>query len=473
MIFGIDGIDFDYITKHSSALPFLNELLSNNNYPRLRSVFPADTTPAWSTIYTGLDPSEHGIINFVNARDKDNDYKEFRFEDTVFKGKTFWDEICKKGYKSVVIFPMNIKEGWSINGLMITRPVNGKIAVLPRDKEKMYHPNEKIMSKEIEYASSKQMKKVEKAFVDIFNEEYRVTKMALQNEKWDLFFSYFSSADGTQHAFWRNCDETHPEYPGPNPFKNTILNIYQKIDRMLFEFSNLYPDVPMIVVSDHGHGARPVWSAKINEMLKREGYLYPKQSKDKPKKKKTFRSFVRKMGIGFVKKFGLPKFLKKWLKKSAIWKKVFVSSSDFDWDKTTAYLSDLSAMKNYSYGGIRVIKNGNVDLDSYCDEIIDKLKKYNIPDDNTPAFLWIKRTNSLYYGEYLDKYPEIIFQLDERYGASWDLGHNIFEKKSTMHQFSPGAHRYETAYLGCKDVFLQKHQYEMTDIKDIICGYFE
>ena len=31
------------------------------------------------------------------------------FNDEAFKGKTFWDLIGEKGYKTTVIFPMNIK----------------------------------------------------------------------------------------------------------------------------------------------------------------------------------------------------------------------------------------------------------------------------------------------------------------------------------------------------------------------------
>ena len=71
--------------------------IHKNNYPHLRSVFPADTTPAWSTIYTGLDPSEHGIINFVNVGAKQNAYKPLTFDDSAFKGRTFWDALNKQG----------------------------------------------------------------------------------------------------------------------------------------------------------------------------------------------------------------------------------------------------------------------------------------------------------------------------------------------------------------------------------------
>ena len=94
-------------------------------------------------------------------------------------------------------------------------------------------------------------------------------------------------------------------------------------------------------------------------------------------------------------------------------------------------------------------------------------------DENTPAFLWIKRTNTHYSGQYLHRYPEIIFQLDESYGADWNLGDELFEKKGFMHRLSPGAHRYETAVIGAKGIELKKAQYEMTDIRDVILSVFK
>ena len=111
IILGIDGMDYDVIMRYKEYLPNIYSMIEKNGFPRLRSVFPADTTPAWSTIYTGVDPSVHGIINFVNVGAKENAYKPLEFDDSAFRGKTFWDVLNKKGLSCAVILPMNIKEG--------------------------------------------------------------------------------------------------------------------------------------------------------------------------------------------------------------------------------------------------------------------------------------------------------------------------------------------------------------------------
>ena len=471
IVVGIDGMDYDVIRKYENYLPNLTSMMAPHGYPRLRSVFPADTTPAWSTIYTGKDPSEHGIINFVNVGDKDNTYKPFVFDDSAFKGSAFWDVLNSEGYSCAVVLPMNIKVGWGIDGLMITRPYEGKMRVYPSEKYDLYCPREDILGTEGKFTSEDSLKRLTADFFEKAAEEYRLTKLAIENEDVDLLFSYFSTTDGLQHDLWRNCDENHPEYPGPNELQFAIRDLYIKMDGYLGEIMEMQPDTPILVISDHGHGARPVYTARINEMLKRAGYLVPKSKKVELQRDDNgfnFKKWLKKTVLTFSKTHGFPSWAMRLAKQFPAWKKLFASGNDFDWDNTTAYLSDLSALKNYSYGGIKVIADKER-IDDYCDEVINSIKDVVIEGENVPAFQWIRRTNTLYHGPYLNKYPEIIFQLDERYGADWDLGSELFSKKGGfMHTLSPGAHRYETATIAAKGFRLEKAQYEMTDICPLI-----
>lgn len=61
-------------------------------------------------------------------------------------------------------------------------------------------------------------------------------------------------------------------------------------------------------------------------------------------------------------------------------------------------------------------------------EIIEYLKPIKIEGEDKNLFEWIVRTNTFYHGQYLNKYPEIIYQMDERWGGEWELGKNVFEK---------------------------------------------
>lgn len=469
IILGIDGMDLDVVLRYREDLPNLTGMLEKNGMPHLRSVFPADTTPAWSTIYTGLDPTGHGIINFVNVGAKENAYKPFEFDDSAFKGKTFWDHLNEKGYSCGVILPMNIKEGWDINGVMITRPYEGRIRVHPQSKRELYQPKEKLLSTEPKYTSEKSLPALRDEFFAKAEEETRLTRLMMEHENLDVLFAYFSTTDGIQHDFWRHCDPDHPQYPGRNEYENVIRDMYIYMDNFIGEVAQKQPNTPILVLSDHGHGARPVRVARINELLKRGGYLAPKGSSgsSKPSGKKKFKKFLKNTCVGFVKKVGLPKWAMKLARKFPVWKSLFASSNDFDWNNTRAYLSDLSAMKNYSYGGIRL--NDTVeDKDALADEIIEYLKGIEIEGEGRPLFEWIVRTNTFYHGQYLNKYPEIIYQMDEHWGGEWELGEKIFEQSGHMHAMSPGGHRWRTAVIAGKNLELNRKNYEMTDIYSVI-----
>lgn len=469
IILGVDGMDWNVIDRYQDQMPNLYGLMKRNGFPWLRSVFPADTTPAWSTIYTGLDPSEHGIINFVNVGARDNTYKPLVFHDDVFRGRTFWDVLNQRGFSCAVILPMNIKEGWQIDGLMITRPYEGKIRVYPQSKASEYAPNQQILGTEGKFTSEASLPGLRDEFFAKVEEEARLTRLAMKNEDVDVLFSYFSTTDGIQHDFWRHCDPKHPEYPGPNEHENVIRDMYVFMDRFVGEVMENQPDTPLLIISDHGHGPRPVYTVRINELLRRGGYLVPRGGGDgtKTTTKKKLKKALKKTALSIVKGIGMPKWAMKLAKKFPVWKSLFASSADFDWERTQAYLSDLSALKNYSYGGIRLNENVE-DKDALADEIIAYLKDIPIEGEDKPLFEWIARTNTFYHGQYLSKYPEIIYQMDERWGGEWELGRNVFEKGGFMYMMSPGGHRWRTAVIAGNHIDLDQSSYEMTDIFDII-----
>ena len=111
----------------------------------------------------------------------------------------------KRGMSCAVILPMNIKEGWAINGLMITRPYEGKMRVYPQAKESVYQPRVDILGTEGKFTSEQDLSRLRDEFFAKVNEEIRLTRLAIEKEDVDVLFSYFSTTDGIQHDFWRHC----------------------------------------------------------------------------------------------------------------------------------------------------------------------------------------------------------------------------------------------------------------------------
>ena len=66
IVIGVDGMDPGFVERHWSDLPNLAELRRRGGFARLATTTPPQSPVAWSTFITGLDPSEHGIFDFVH-----------------------------------------------------------------------------------------------------------------------------------------------------------------------------------------------------------------------------------------------------------------------------------------------------------------------------------------------------------------------------------------------------------------------
>ena len=59
-------MDPAFVERHWSDLPNLTKLRDHGSYSHLATTDPPQSPVAWSTFITGLDPSEHGIFDFVH-----------------------------------------------------------------------------------------------------------------------------------------------------------------------------------------------------------------------------------------------------------------------------------------------------------------------------------------------------------------------------------------------------------------------
>jgi predicted AlkP superfamily phosphohydrolase/phosphomutase len=446
-IFGIDALDYDLLIKYIDELPNFKKLISEGELAKSNSVFPPDSDTAWSTIYTGLAPAEHGIVNFVDPLNKSTEYLTQETENEVLKGKTFWDIAGKLGKKVIVLFPHVGFPGWDVNGIMISRSSReDNVQVYPSNKSIDFDLSKVNIIKGFPGGKKELKKFIEKHNELISNEQNLAIKL-LTSEEWDLFFVYSSSLDVVKHFVWKYCDETDPSYPGDNDLKNTIKNFYLKYDHILGNYLKYLPkDTSIIVLSDHGHGGRPLKLFNINEFLRRNGFLFSTESKNHGNV--IIVEKIKRSILYIIGKYELGKYASKILKIFPKIREVYTSPLSIDWDKTIAYTSDLSGIKAYSYGGIIINrKNANdidVEYDTIREKIISILSELKIPNSNSRLFQWIKKREDLYEGKYIDKYPDIVFNFVDEYGAGWEVNGDLFSD-SPIQNIVPGSHKANSA----------------------------
>ena len=104
----LDGLDYTYIEKNLDKFHFFKNLYDNKKLCPLESVVPADSIPSWTTIYTGLNPAEHGVLESIDYLDFKNKVKG---DYSVIQGHSFWDGWKKEKKYSFLIHLWHIQLG--------------------------------------------------------------------------------------------------------------------------------------------------------------------------------------------------------------------------------------------------------------------------------------------------------------------------------------------------------------------------
>ncbi|HEX6791095.1 MAG TPA: alkaline phosphatase family protein, partial [Candidatus Krumholzibacteria bacterium] len=164
VILGLDGLDPDRceLLMERGELPHLAKLKQDGTYRRLGTSMPALSPVAWSTFATGVDPSGHGIFDFI-SRDPRN-YAPALSSSEVYghtrmvgigplrfpvsrggvrglrRSRTFWSVLSSHGVRSAVMrvpitFPVEKIDGVMIAGMCVPdlRGTQGQFTFITSD----------------------------------------------------------------------------------------------------------------------------------------------------------------------------------------------------------------------------------------------------------------------------------------------------------------------------------------------------
>lgn len=464
LILGIDGMDSIQVSKFENYLPNFKKLKKNSHEFKMESVFPPDSIPAWGSIYTGLNPAEHGIVNFI---DPNNDEYSIKFNE-IYKsyfGKTFWDFLSSQGKKVCILLPYSIYPPWPVNGAMVCRSLeivdeNYPLKTYPPELYEEFHLSDFNVNLFHGFPSKRKLELFLSICKNRTLQEAELGLRFIQNYPAELYFIYFSALDAVQHTFWNYCDNTHPDYPGENKFQNSIKDFYILMDDILGKYLSIIDDeTAIIVLSDHGHGMRPVNLVNINEILRRKGYLNRNVNVNvnKYRKPSIQKEKIKKICANSINYFGIGNTSLKIINKLSFIKHLLSNSDYIVWENTVAYLSAISGIKSYSEGGILINKNINPEkYEITRDAIITDLKEIIHPESGKNLMKWIKKREDLYCGEFISKYPDIVFQLDRHFGVGWDVNNSIIGK-SSMSNFQSGSHLGNSPVLIISNIKIDNH----------------
>jgi predicted AlkP superfamily phosphohydrolase/phosphomutase len=437
----LDGLDYSYIKDNLDGFKLFKLFYKNGRLRPLDSVVPADSIPSWITIYTGLNPAEHGIIESIDYLN----FKQASSSDySVIKDNSIWDKLGKAGKRVFIFNPFMAYPAWDVNGLMICGPVFEGGELSTNRPELVDISKLPPLGGLVDHPTHKTMPTFLKDNMILTQNQFDAFHQYIKSDDYDFAFLGILTSDRIQHFLWKYTDPEDNFHNKRNKLKNSLFDMYQLMEKNIQEVLNKYDDTHnIVIISDHGHGRRCQKTFYINQWLINEGIITDKSRKKRLiefAKNFTLRIFVKlgciESGTSFLKKFKLAHKFK---------------NADFIFKKNgKVYVPKFDGCN--PFGGICVNRtefDSNIEYEAMRQKIINGL--LNVSDNGKSIMLWVKRREDIYSGTNEENYPEIIYLMDSDYGVDRGLyGKRLFGINA-MHGIISGGHKFEGVILSNRD----------------------
>lgn len=245
ILIGLDGCDFRILEPliNDGCLPAFSELLENGCHGTLISTLPPNSLPAWTSIFTGVNPGKHGITDF-NLREGG----EFKVANNSYRMvDTIWAILNSFNLRQIIVNEPVTYPPERINGIMLTgfsTPYQSKNFAYPSAIEdeinKICHEYETDLPFGFEKTIATNKTKGFELINEFANKTFKATNYLGTNYDWDLLSVIFTSTDRLQHFYFSDSQYIHSHY--------------ELLDGFIDKIINLEPDANVIIVSDHGFG---------------------------------------------------------------------------------------------------------------------------------------------------------------------------------------------------------------------------
>jgi len=429
IILGLDGATLDLIEPwaEQGKLPHMAKLMKEGCWGPLRTVIPPSTAVAWNSFASGKGPARHGLFEFM--RRQENSYRLEPVNSDEVQSARLWELMAFHERPSIILnlpitYPVRPVNGCMVAGLPV--PNEGPLRCYPEnliaELEKVA-PGYKLLPtisftgrNEAEYLADLQ---------NTLKCKIVAARHLLRHKPWELFVQVFSETDFSMHSFWRYLDQSHSKFRAADHarYGEAVLSIYRLIDDFIGEIRSQYPNVPLMMVSDHGFGPLEYYLYN-NAWLLQEGFLKARRTWRARLKYTAFRmGFSPSNVFAFINKIGLSKVKRKVKGTSAgygLVEKVFFSFPDIDWRRSQAYAlgGGIAGLIFLNVAGREpegVVQPG-AEYESVRNDIITRLRTLRDPRTGAKIVGEIYKREELFEGPFAELGPDVIyFPQDPRY----------------------------------------------------------
>ena len=405
MLIGLDGATFSVLDPlmQDGIMPFLHSFIASGVRADLRSVIPALTPPAWTSLVTSRSPGNHGVFDFFCKESPDSHHIRLTTSRDVH-AETIWSIANRHGLRANVLnfplmFPPPQIDGYVVPGWMPWKQLRlgcspahlfDRLKGLPGFNARELAMDTNLEAKAIEGCQPDEYKEWIELHIAREQQWLRVLKMLMHEEPCALTAVLFDGVDRIQHLCWRFVD---PVYAGEvrtrweQEVRARCLEYFSQLDDVLAECVRLAgPEATVVMASDHGFGPQRR-TFFVNAWLAQHGYL--KWANDREQHGHN----AEGLGVGQIARHA---YL-------------------LDWEHTRAYAPMPSS------NGIHIVRatkdhpNGvpEAQYESFRDRLIGELRSLLAPDSGEPVVSQIWKREDVFSGPYMTLAPDLTLELQD------------------------------------------------------------
>jgi predicted AlkP superfamily phosphohydrolase/phosphomutase len=424
-IIGIDGATFEIIRPMVEAgeLSHIGRILQEGLSGDLESEKPPMTPPAWTSMFTGLNPGKHGVFHFI--RRHLGTYDCLLNDSRNYAGKDMMSLLSGRGWSvgslsvPMTYPPFPVNEGYMVSG--IPMPLSGptiawppgltdeleEVLGRPYDPDVDYAPYDGDREREVDDLAD--YARLRDELFRIERDRLELQKHFLRERPTDFYFTVVSVTDRCQHYFWKFQDRTHAGWTeeGERLYGEVIKDSYRLADDFVGEARAIIgDDVPVALVSDHGFGPQN-HDFNVNRWLEEQGFMVRRQVPYWTFGRLPLKDALGRIGLGGLgKALGpvgrIPLFKPK--------RKTVADSRDIDWSRTRAYAVMHGISVNLKGREPEGIVEGEEGYRRVAAEVSEALAKVTAPDGGTATdYSLIKE--DIYSGPRTAEAPDLQFQM--------------------------------------------------------------
>jgi predicted AlkP superfamily phosphohydrolase/phosphomutase len=467
-VLGLDGATFDLLNPlmDEDVIPNIKSICSNWASGPLRTIFPPVTGPAWLALATGLNPGKTGIFDYINRKSPDS-FEMAPVSSAYYRNRAIWDILGKQGYKVGIFNYPTLSPAPKVNGFAVSGvgAYNKERLCFPEDLETELNDIIDNYELKLNLKAGKYKRNIHLFFDDlnrVISKQVTALRYLVKEKEWDFFFAVFHFTDWMQHILWKYIDDTHPLYDPviSRSVKNKFKDTWKKIDEIIGELFNLFPDTAFMFVSDHGFG--PLDSAFYpNAWLEKRGWL--------KKKNLGWRGFlaekVKPLSADIDNKYFNAMLH---LVKSRVLKKQGTMDL-IDLDNSLAFSPEHAGM----YGCISLTPKGRKTF-GFKDQLIQELDQMS---ENIDGIKQVEMflPEKIYSGPYVNLAPDILFVINGyRSSVEIDITKEPFSNSPSI-DLRTGSHRSDGVFMAKGDIFrnIRLQNVSVLDIAPTILALYD